>query len=307
MDCRKWTLFQNILKVRFLAFVISFILYLTEWRSSAHLSTSKTVFHLYFLYFLSFFGLHSTYCLSFWWNSLNHFPNTNKYKQITVLWIRQDIISYEYMNIINLLLNYTYRTSCHWLKHGCLISPQQLCVGNCLQLDDVYCPSNQFQTVKVMLFMCLWADNCLVSMVMLFAFDCCLYISADIKEGSWEARWQNSKPRCPLKTLSSDDVLSESPVVNRLSRHQVWNWVLGFTYKYFKERDKSYFYPKISKGSEQLCLTLLCLSMLVLTVDCECLWPSVSFGSVHWKQNLPSCLSFLPTAYIYLHVSDGNE
>ncbi|XP_072247535.1 kinase non-catalytic C-lobe domain-containing protein 1 isoform X2 [Leuresthes tenuis] len=46
----------------------------------------------------------------------------------------------------------------------------------------------------------------------------------DGPEGSWEARWQHSKPRCLLKRLSSDDKtkdLSDSSVTNSLSRLQV--------------------------------------------------------------------------------------
>ncbi|XP_075330809.1 kinase non-catalytic C-lobe domain-containing protein 1 isoform X2 [Odontesthes bonariensis] len=46
----------------------------------------------------------------------------------------------------------------------------------------------------------------------------------DGPEGSWEARWQHSKPRCLLKRLSSDDKTkdpSDSSVTNSLSRLQV--------------------------------------------------------------------------------------
>lgn len=49
--------------------------------------------------------------------------------------------------------------------------------------------------------------------------------SADGQEGSWEARWQHSRPRCLLKRLSSDDNTKDLPdssvKSNGVSRQQV--------------------------------------------------------------------------------------
>ena len=55
------------------------------------------------------------------------------------------------LNIANLWVSYSHRTSSVWLKHGCLIPPLQLCAGNCLLLADGCSPSNPYPPSKVTL------------------------------------------------------------------------------------------------------------------------------------------------------------
>lgn len=74
-----------------------------------------------------------------------------------------------------------------------------------------------FLTVSVYADRCFWSP--------LGFLMCCLCASTDGQEGSWEARWQHSRPGCFPKRLSSEDDTKELPdssvKANGLSRQQV--------------------------------------------------------------------------------------
>lgn len=120
-------------------------------------------------------------------------------------------------------------TSCLWPSPGCLPPPLQPCAGDCPRWADGCSPLSRSAPSKVHFFsfaFSVYVSCCLMSDKRLFVCSCLFGWSTDGSEGSWEARWQHPKPRCPLSRLSSEDNckdlhLDSSFTGNGLSRQQV--------------------------------------------------------------------------------------
>lgn len=112
-------------------------------------------------------------------------------------------------------------TSCLWPSPGCLPPPLQPCAGDCPRWADGCSPLSRSAPSKVHFFFFRLFS------LRVFLFDVRRFFpSTDGPEGSWEARWQHPKPRCPLSRLSSEDNckdlhLDSSFTGNGLSRQQV--------------------------------------------------------------------------------------
>lgn len=182
---------------------------------------------LLFVFPFFVFFLYSSYCPSFWWSSLS------KRKRI----IQQDHLPLEYCKpFTESLLQDILSLAEARLSHtsSAAVCRKLSSVGRrVLSIESV----SNFQGNTVCTCMYLWTDEGLVSSARSLAFDFCPCISADVQQGSWEARWQHTKPRCLLKRLSSDERtkdLSDGPGVNSLSRQQVCNSVWAFSYRHFR-------------------------------------------------------------------------
>lgn len=118
------------------------------------------------------------------------------------------------------------RTSCLWPSPGCLPPPPQPCAGSCPPWADGCSPSSPSppSKVRVPFLSSIWRQRYFI-----FSLSSCSGPSgwsADGPEGSWQARWQRTKPRCPLSRLSSEDSFKDlrvdsSVTGNGLSRQQV--------------------------------------------------------------------------------------